>query len=321
MRVALAISGKRTAREAVQIAQLAEERGLDEVWLTEDYVERGAFAVAGAVLAATRSITVGIGVVNPWTRHPVLTAMEAGALQELAPGRVVLGLGASNARWMEHQLGIAFTRPLLRLRESVEMVRAALDKGVVEHEGEAGRVRAEMSFRPPGSVPIVLGVKGPRALNLAGEVADGVLLSVLSSPAYVRWAIERIGATLPRGVASYVAVSYDPNRTVARDRIRPFTATFLGIHGVHPITAMAGLDPEKATAFREGWHGGAPRVDLVDDDVLDTFTVAGDHDDLAAGLHRLADAGLDVAVVHDQLEPDLPALLDAVRVSAPDPPA
>lgn len=316
MRVALAISGKRTARDAVQIAQLAEEHGLEEVWLTEDYIERGAFAVAGAVLAATRSITVGIGVVNPWTRHPVLTAMEAGALQELAPGRVVLGLGASNARWMEHQLGIPFVRPLQRLRESVQMVRSALDKGVVEHDGEGGRVRARMSFRPPGSVPIALGVKGPKALELAGEVADGVLLSVLSSPAYVRWAIERIGRTLPRGVAGYVAISYDADRAVARDRLRPFAATYLGVHGDHPITRVAGLDPEKAVAFRAGWHGGNPRADLVDDDVLDTFTVAGDHDDLTAGLHRLAEAGLEVAVVHDQLEPDLPALLDAVRVAA-----
>ncbi|NED94745.1 LLM class flavin-dependent oxidoreductase [Phytoactinopolyspora alkaliphila] len=315
MRLALAVSGKRTARDAVHVAQLAEEHGLDEVWLTEDYVERGAFAVAGAVLAATRTVTVGIGVVNPWTRHPVLTAMEAGALQELAPGRVVLGLGASNARWMEHQLGIPFVRPLTRLRDSVRMVRSALDEGVVDHDGEYGRVRADMSFRPPGSVPVVLGVKGPRALELAGEVADGVLLSVLSSPAYVSWALDRIGTTLPRGVASYVAVSYDPDRAVARDRIRPFAATFLGIHGDHSITRVAGLDPLQAAALRDGWHAGAPRVDLVNDDVLDTFTVAGDRDDLATGLHRLVNAGLDVAVVHDQMEPDLPALLDAVRAA------
>lgn len=312
MRLAFAVSGKRPVREAVEVAQLVEARGLDEVWLTEDYVERGAFAVAGAVLAATRSVTVGIGVVNPWTRHPVLTAMETGALNELAPDRVVLGLGASNQRWMEAELGIPFVRPIQRLGESVEIIRAALAGVDVDHVGEAGRVRTRLSFSP-GPVPLILGVKGPRALKLAGAVADGVLLSVLSSPAYVEWAAQHLGGPLRRGLASYVAVSYDRDRMAARERIRAFAAGFLGIHGEHPITRVAGVEPELAAAFRAGFLDGQPRADLVTDELLDTFVVAGDRDDLAAGLQRLASSGLETAVVFDSLNTDLPTLLDAAR--------
>lgn len=345
MRTALAISGQRTAADAVEVARMAESEGIDEVWLTEDYVERGAFAVAGAVLASTRSVTVGIGVVNPWTRHPVLTAMETGALHELAPGRVVLGLGASNPRWMHDQLGIPFVRPLSRLRESVEVIRSALETGEVDHEGVAGTIRTHMAFHP-GAVPLVLGVKGPRALALAGQISDGVLLSVLSSPAYVRWAIDQLamaqadsvaepglaqgvtpgladgvtpglahGVTpgLAHGVGAYVAVSHDRDRTRARERIRPFTARFLGIHGDHPITRTAGFDPEMAALFRDGWRSGEPRTDLVTEDMLDTFVVAGDEDDVRAGIARLAHAGLATAVIHDQNTPNLPQVLRVVH--------
>lgn len=312
MRLAFAVSGKRPAREAVEVAQLAESRGIEEVWLTEDYVERGAFAVAGSVLAATRSVTVGIGVVNPWTRHPMLTAMETGALHELAPGRVVLGLGASNQRWMQDELGIPFVRPLRRLRESVEIIRTALAGRDIDHDGEAGHIRTRLSFSP-GPVPLILGVKGPRALKLAGSVADGVLLSVLSSPAYVRWAGEQLAAPLRRGLASYVAISYDRDRAAARDRIRQFTATYLGIHGDHPITRVAGVDPQLAAAFRAGLLEARPRTDLVTDELLDTFVVAGDRDDLATGLRRLARAGLETAVVFDAFHANLPELLAAAR--------
>lgn len=98
MRVAYSVAGTRPAGEAVELAREAERLGVDEVWLSEDYFERGAFALAGALAVATERVGVGIGVVNPWTRHPVLTAMETSALDELAPGRVLLGLGASNAR-------------------------------------------------------------------------------------------------------------------------------------------------------------------------------------------------------------------------------
>jgi 5,10-methylenetetrahydromethanopterin reductase len=98
-----------------------------------------------------------------------------------------------------------------------------------------------------------------------------------------------------------------------RDRIREFTASFLGIHRDHPITWVAGVDAEPAAAFRAGSLDGQPRTDLVTDELLDTFVVAGDRDDLAAGLQRLASAGLDTAVVFDSLNADLPALLDAAQ--------
>jgi 5,10-methylenetetrahydromethanopterin reductase len=310
MRLGLAVSGRRPAREAVELAGLAEDLAFSEVWLTEDYCERGAFSVAGAIAASTSVIEVGIGVVNPWTRHPMLVAMEAAALAEVAPRRVTIGLGASNARWMREQLGIAFERPLEALEDAVAVVRAALTDGRVSIPDGRFPTEAALAFTPPGPIPVVLGVKGPRALELAGRIGDGVVLSVLSAPAYVAWA-RRLASTVP--VSGYVAFSCDDDHEAARERLRGFVATYLGVHGEHPITGVAGITPDRAAAFRQGWRSGEARTDLVTDADLDTLVVAGDPDHCAGVLRRFAEAGLGTAIVHDRGEQDMAAFLRRVH--------
>ncbi|GII95178.1 LLM class flavin-dependent oxidoreductase [Sinosporangium siamense] len=313
MRLAFSISGHRHAGSAVQVARKAEDAGYDTVWVTEDYCERGAFALAGAIAAATSRIRVGIGVVNPWTRHPALIAMEFAALEEISGGRGVLGLGASNARWMTEQLGIPFERPVTRLAEAVDIVRAMLTGERVEFAGEGFRVDAGLSFVPPRAAPpIVLGVKGPRALDVAASRADGVLLSILSSAPYIAAVRRRLGAAME--LSAYVGLSVEGggvSRSAARGRLRPMVATYLGVHGDHEITRTAGLSADLCLAFREGWRSGKPRVDLVDDDLLDLFTASGTAAEAAGSLGRLAAAGLDVAVVRDDPEIDVDALLGA----------
>ncbi len=313
MRLGFSLSGDRDAGEATRTAVLVEQLGFDELWLTEDYCERGMFAIAGAVAAVTERITIGLGVVNPWTRHPMLTAMEFGALAEIAEGRAVLGLGASNRRWMEDELGIPFSRPLGALREAVEIIRAALTGEDVTHRGEAFDVAARLKFRPPvPDAAIVLGVKGPRALDLAREVADGVLLSVLSPPPYVAWARERLGTEMP--LSAYVVFACDADAAAARDRARPVVAAFLGVHGASPITQLGGLDADRGHAFRAGWLSGRPRLDLADDDLVTTFAIAGNDDDCTTALRRFRDAGLNTIVIRDDGHTDLqPQLETAAR--------
>lgn len=304
MRLAFSLSGHRPSRSAVDAARAAEDAGFDEVWVTEDYVERGAFALAGAIAQATTRVRVGIGVVNPWTRHPVVLAMEFATLDELSEGRAVAGLGASNPRWMTEQLGIPFDRPLSRLAESVELVRALLSGVPVEHDGVDFRVAAGLAFRPVRpDLPIVLGVKGPRAIDLAARTADGVLLSILAGPEYVRLVRSRVGPGVQ--LAGYVGLSVDGDGALARDRIRPMVARFLGIHGDHLITRSAGLPAQLCAEFRAGLLAGSPRVDLVDDDLLDRLVAAGTPEEAAGSFQRFEAAGLDVAVVRD--DPSVPA--------------
>ena len=188
MRLAFSVSGHRDSAGAVRAAVAAEAAGFDDVWLTEDYFERGAFALAGAIAASTSTVRVGIGVVNPWTRHPALIAMEFATLDEISGGRAVLGLGASNEHWMSDRLGIPFRRPLGRTLEAVTLTRRLLTGEHVRFRGEFFEVDTRLSFSPVRpDPPIMLGVKGPQAVARGGKLADGLLLSFLAGPAYVRW--------------------------------------------------------------------------------------------------------------------------------------
>lgn len=312
MRAGLLLSGRRPAREAVAIAVEAEEMGVDEVWVSEDYCERGAFALAGAVAQATSRVRVGLGVVNPWTRHPVVLAMEFTALDEIADGRAVLGLGASNTRWMQDDLGIPFRRPLARLHECIEILRPLLAGERVDHDGPVWQVHAQLSFTPARPAPpLILGVKGEKAMALAASSGDGVLLSLLAGPAYVAWSRQVLGPDAD--VSSYVAFSCDADAASARDRIRPLVARFLGVHGDHHIARCAGVDPGLAASFRAGLLAGTPRTDLVDDALLGAVAVAGDVADCRAGIGRLASAGLDCVVLSDDVpREELLAVLESL---------
>lgn len=318
MRLGLMLSGARTAPDAVRVAQRAEQAGIAEIWVSEDYFERGAFAVAAAVAAGTTAAHLGIGVVNPWTRHPMVTAMEFAAVDEIAGGRAVLGMGASNPVWIQQRCGIPFRAPLAAVRESVTSIRDALAGRRVVLHGEHFTIDATLSFTPARTAPIHLGAKGRRSLRLAREIADGVLLSLLSSPPYIGWAREQCGSGM--WTAAYVLAACDADAATARAAVRPALATYLGVHGAHDITRVAGLDAAVAERFRSGWLSGSPATDLVDDQLIDTFAVAGDVDSCLQGLKRLESAGLDAAVLRDPGDGGIDGLLDlAGRYHAAEP--
>ena len=318
MKVGLMLSGARDARDAVRVAQRAEAAGIAEIWISEDYFERGAFALAGAVAAATTSALIGIGVVNPWTRHPMVTAMEFAALDEIAGGRGILGIGASNPVWIQQRCGIPYRAPLTAVRESITAIRSALAGDHVRTRGSHFTIDAELAFTPIRTAPpIHMGAKGRHSLRLATEVADGLLLSILSSPAYVRWARERSGGGMR--TAAYVLAACHPDAAIARQSIRPRLAHFLGVHGAHDITRVAGMSDATARRFRDAWIAGSPAAELTDDQQIDTFSVAGDLDDCVRGMDRLAEAGLDTAVLCDLGDERIDGLLELAAQYQPSP--
>src|SRR2546425_8416092 len=183
----VALRGRGLPGRATDLPRAVERAGLGSLWVIEDYFDPGAYAIAAAAAAVTERVVIGLGVVNPYTRHPALVAMETAALAGIAPGRVVLGLGSSNRKWIEEQMAIPFKTPLRGLREGVEIVRRLLDGRRVTYAGEVFAAHdVALEAPPPAPVPILLGVKGPRALALAAEVADGVHCSGLAPPAHGR---------------------------------------------------------------------------------------------------------------------------------------
>jgi len=172
--------------------RLADEHGYDSLWVTERYFHEETFTLLGHLAATTTRVRLGVGVVNPYGRHPALTAMAAATLDRLSGGRFVLGLGRSERDVVEGKLGLTHRGSSERLRRAVVAIRALLAGERVEEPGGAS---ARLAIRPVQTpVPIHVAAIGRRALRLAGEVADGVVLNAYVSPAYVRWATGELHA-------------------------------------------------------------------------------------------------------------------------------
>jgi 5,10-methylenetetrahydromethanopterin reductase len=299
-RLGVALLGHGLPASVTACARAAERAGLGSLWVIEDYYHPGAYALAAAAAAVTERIVIGLGVVNPYTRHPALVAMETAALAGVAPGRVVLGLGSSNRKWIEAQMAIPFKTPLKGLREGVEIVRRLLAGERVSYTGEVFSAHDVALETPPSArIPILLGVKGPRALALAGEIADGVHCSILASPAHIRRVRATVGRRRDFTVIAYVPVAVSDDRAEARAWMRPLLARYLGaLHG-QSILEDAGLPAARTQPFREALASGRLAADLVTDDIVDAVAIAGTPAECRRALAGWAEWGLDglVAVI------------------------
>lgn len=311
--IGLALTGEGIAARVPALARAAEHAGLGSVWFVEDYFFPGAYALAGAAAAVTERIALGLGVVNPYTRHPALIAMETASLAALAPGRVVLGLGSSNRNWIAGQMAIPFDAPLARVRESVEVVRRLLAGERLTYQGTQLAVTGvELEEKVSGDVPILLGVKGPKALAMAADVADGVHGAILTTPAHVRRVRAAAAARPDFTVIAYVATAIDDDGRRARASVKPLLARYLGVLHGQSILADAGLDERATRPFREALGAGEPAAHLVDDDLVERLAVAGTPADCRRALARFAEAGLDspIALVPHAL--DLPEQISRI---------
>lgn len=171
-------------RLAIDLAQQVEAWGYESLWVTHG-AGRDAFLVLSAYAQATRTIGLGSGVVPIYPRHPVAMAQEALTLAELSAGRFRLGIGVSHRPSMTDALGLELGNPLQVMREYVAVLRAALS-GTVEHRGERYRVAWKSGLpRLPAPPAVLLAGLSARMLELAGEIADGVILW-LCTPTYIR---------------------------------------------------------------------------------------------------------------------------------------
>ncbi len=200
-----------------------------------DQIRPGRVRAGGSIAAATERVKVSTGVVNVFTRSPVLLATSYATLDELPGGRAVFGIGPGSPLVLGPQ-GHAFEKPLTRLREYVEISRRLISSEAVHYEGECVSVRGvRLEFSPVrASIPVYMGVTGPRAMGLVGEISDGVLMNGFTSCAYVRRSVEKIRAGCERAgrsideidLAIGLVTSVDERAEIARDRVRPLIAMY-----------------------------------------------------------------------------------------------
>ncbi|MCX4577218.1 LLM class flavin-dependent oxidoreductase [Streptomyces sp. NBC_01571] len=256
------------------VARLADDVGLEELWLWEDCFREGGISAAAATLAWTERLRVGVGLLPVPLRNVALVAMEAAALDRMFPGRAVLGVGHGVQEWMG-QVGARPESPLTLLREHLDALRALLRGERLTTRGRYVTLDdVALDWPPAAPVPVLAGATGPRTLRLAGEAADGTVLTASTTPAGVR----RARRLIDEGRAS--AGRSDPHRVV-----------------VYLLTAT-GPDAEarlKAEFDSEGL-GSVPDLG-----------VAGGAGAVAEAVGRLAEAGADAVILQptgDEPDPE-----------------
>jgi 5,10-methylenetetrahydromethanopterin reductase len=303
-RVGVALSNEVPLTESIALARRAEELGFDEVWVPESRHGRSATTAAAVLARETSRIGIGVGVVNPFWRHPSLIAMEAAALDEASGGRLRLGIGA--ALWTLRALGEddeRTRRPLAAMIEAVRVIKALLagEEGV---DGDIFRVRADarLDFEPlRRDVPVYVGAVNRKMVEAAGACADGVYLGAITSPGYVRWARERMAEGArgagrdPHGLdlCANVLTSVSKDAKAARDACRQVLTYYLW--RVEPVVyESSGADPEAVAFVRSKVEedGVDAVAERLPDHLIDVFAAAGTPDMVMAKLAEFEDAGL-----------------------------
>jgi 5,10-methylenetetrahydromethanopterin reductase len=239
------------AQATIELAELADAAGFDSLWVIEDPDGWDAFGLLGAISQRTSRIQLGTGVTNPYLRHPNLIAASIATLDRLAPGRAFLGLGRGQPEWYERSLGMEIGKPLARLEETISLLRQWWSADQTASGGDELPVRDwKRVIGPTTPPPIYLAAAGPRALDLAGRVSDGVLFNMLATPVYLEGAIERVRvaaalAGRDPNALQFIAnpgivVTNDPE-PVLRERKR-FVANVLTLPGMDVLLEIPEID-------------------------------------------------------------------------------
>lgn len=334
--IGMRVHGGMAPRRCIDLAAGADKHGLASVWFAENPFNRGVLpAVAGAVLA-TKRIKIGIGVFNPYNRHPTLIAMEIGALDELAEGRAALSLGSGIGDRVT-RMGLSYEKPLGAVRDAVTIVRGMMKGETVTHQGAVFSVsNVKMEYVPPRpQMPIYVAAMGDQALRLCGQIGDGVMISNMCPPGYTERALQvvqeganKAGRPRPKEVVQYVLCSVNADRGEARAAVRRTIAEMLPAYW-----AMGARWP----AVREAMHGrsGIPEQEFVvaidrlkagddpqqvlDDRFVDAYSISGTVDDClkaAAGFGAVNVTELVVTFVGKAPLDEMALLGPALRANA-----
>ena len=297
-RVALYLQDAHDLRDGLNYVQYAEERGFEAVWQAESRLVRDAIVPMAAYAAVTERIKVGSGVINNWTRNIGLLAATFLTLDDLAPDRVICGIGA----WWDplaRNVGIERRRPLKAMRETVTVLRRLLNMERVTFHGEFHNVDGiELDVvhgrREPRNVPIMIGATGDKMMELTGEIADGAVLNYCVPPEYNDRALEllergarksgRILDDIDRPQLVVCSVDYDRDKAI--DTTRGLLTQYMA---QQPHIAKASGVSEGVVADIQsilGWPATHEQIEqakhLVPEDLIHRITASGTPDEARA---------------------------------------
>jgi 5,10-methylenetetrahydromethanopterin reductase len=294
-RIALYLQDSHELRDGLEYSRYAEERGFEAVWQAESRLVRDAIVPMAAYAAVTKEIKVGSGVINNWTRNIGLLAATFLTLDDLAPGRIICGIGA----WWDplaSNVGIRRRKPATAMRETVDVLRRLLNMERVTFHGEFHHVDGiELDVvhgrREPRKIPIMIGATGDLMLELTGEIADGVVLNYCVPPEYNDRALELLEKGLRKSDRSLedfdrpqlVVCSVDLDHDRAIDNTKSLLCQYLA-QQPH-IAKASGVSEDVINQIKSilGWPATKAQVDrakhLVPDKLVDRITASGTPDE------------------------------------------
>ena len=313
-RVGLGLGSSGDVRTAVAAAESARDAGIESVWFHESYFERDAVTYATAVAAAVPEIVIGIGAVNVNTRHEVVLAMTVSALDDLAPGRIRLGLGTALPLRLQ-QMAIPYDPDT-----AIAAIESAMGDLKKLWAGErlptaAGLPELEPMFPPVHRVPLWVAGYRKAFHELAGRAADGYLARPAESVQGVAIARERITmAALEAGrdpgavdIGGYLLCLVDDSRAAALDRAKrePFAIYMLAVQSDISMRRV-GLDPSIRTAVMAAWRAGDyhAAAGLIPDEFVDAFLLCGTAQEIAARAEAYVDAGMTLPILQPVVQTD-----------------
>ncbi len=274
----------------VELARQAEALGYSRVWVPDEgLATRDVMITMAAIAAATESIAIGTGIVNPYSRHPALTAAAIATLDEMSGGRAFLGIGAGGSLTLA-PLRVARPQTLAHVREAVEVARALFSGDVVDYDGETlSLAAASLDYGRP-DIEIWFAGRGPRMLHQAGAIMDGVLLEFLHKPSLGTFidTVRQGAATTGNAPAlcySTIVIT-DPDRL---DEVRPHM-TYRLVDSPVAVKEALGMTDDHVVAIREAMNRGLDEAaKLIPDEWVEPFVIMGSTDECAAELRGLAE--------------------------------
>jgi 5,10-methylenetetrahydromethanopterin reductase len=313
-RVALYLQDAHDLRDGLDYVRYAEERGFEAVWQAESRLVRDAIVPMAAYAAVTERIKVGSGVINNWTRNIGLLAATFLTLDDLAPGRIICGLGA----WWDplaKNVGIERRQPLLAMRETVDVLRRLLNMERVTFHGEFHNVDGiELDVvhgrREPRDVKIMIGATGLKMMEMTGEIADGAVLNYCVPPEYNDEALKHLEIGAKRAGRNLddidrpqlIVCSVDEDREKAIDTTRGLLTQYLA-QQPH-IAKASGVSEEVVKQIQAilGWPATHEQIEkakhLVPAELIDRITASGTPDEARAKVQEYVDRGATCPILY-----------------------
>jgi 5,10-methylenetetrahydromethanopterin reductase len=305
MRFGVAVTGEHVPARLIELVRLIEESGFDQVWMPDERFHRDVFVNMTLTACNTDAIRIGCMVTDPFVRHPALTAVAAATVDELSGNRCTFGFGAGISGFAEMEL--ERIRPARAIKEAVGLIHA-LSRGdqAITLEGDIIRFKdGQLDFTPPRPIQIFVCGRGPRVLEVAGEVGDGAVIGSFCSQAGIRYGLDHIArgaarvgrdaATIPKVSWLYTSVSADG--AAARDAVRVGVA--VAMCGSRNILEKIGVTlPADVLAFMDerGYRFERKQLTelgaLLPDDMLDQFSLAGTPEEVTEKLIRVGRLGI-----------------------------